>query len=104
MPAVRAQAMRWLSGEPQPGLVEVMMTDASGRQWTFVDKWPIFSAQTLTDQTQYPVGVLIDCELTDEDVGGIDQNLVLISTEKPWGVQTTEGQTEFVIRRDQLNE
>jgi hypothetical protein len=77
------------------------MTDASGCQWTFVDKAPIFSAEELSDETPYPIPVVIDCEIIGPNVDD-DQNLVRISTAQPWGIEATGGQTEFVVRRDQL--
>jgi hypothetical protein len=39
---VRWHTIRWVSEEPQPGWVEVRMTDAFGREWIFLDKPAIF--------------------------------------------------------------
>lgn len=40
-------AIRWVDDEPQPGLVEVGFTDAHHQQWTYIDKWPVFSGEDL---------------------------------------------------------
>jgi hypothetical protein len=98
---LRGQAIRWVSDEPFPGLVEVSMTDARGHRWTFVDKSAVFSA-LLSAETSYRVPVEIGCELVGSEVGADGREIVVVSTDRPWGIESTDGQTRFAVTRAQL--
>jgi hypothetical protein len=37
----RIKAIRWVSDDSQPGVVEISMNVAHGTEWRFVDKTPI---------------------------------------------------------------
>ena len=99
---LRAKAVRWVADGPQPGLVEVSMTDAHGTEWRFVDKPPIFATETLTPQTPYPVDVTIACEVVGRTTDSDEQELLVVSTLMPWGLKTIEGVNEFEVSRTQL--
>lgn len=61
---VRATARRWVSDEPQPGIVDVEINDADGHTWQFRDKSAIFDVDgILTPQADYPVVIRIPCEV-----------------------------------------
>jgi hypothetical protein len=47
MVKIRVAITRYVSNEPQPGLVECQLMDAHSRRWSFVDKNGIFSAEYL---------------------------------------------------------
>lgn len=50
------EAVRWVSDEPFPGWVEVVLTDADGHVCRFLDKPPIFeSAGQITKESAFPV-------------------------------------------------
>jgi hypothetical protein len=104
MPKLRGQAVRWLGWEPQPGMVEVTMTDAGGCQWSFIDKCSIFSADNLSGESPYPVDVVIGCEILGDQQDDARDDLVCVTTDRPWAIEATNGQTEFVVARDQLVE
>ncbi|MFG2751982.1 hypothetical protein [Streptomyces xanthophaeus] len=98
MAFLRCEAVRWVDDEPQPGLVEVRFTDAHQRQWTFIDKWPVFTGDDLTPNSLYPVVVGVLCDvLTADDTA----STVTISV-APWGLESLEGDIEFEVRADQL--
>jgi hypothetical protein len=61
--AVRCQLVRWVGDEPQPGLVEAQLQDVHGRYWTFVDKWPIFTSQSLSASSSFPVEGALPCQV-----------------------------------------
>jgi len=65
----RCTITRWVGDDPQPGIVEARARDADGREWVFVDKSAIFSAEPLTSATEYPVGGIIGCEVILEESG-----------------------------------
>lgn len=95
---IRAKAVRWSADEPIPGLVEVELTDASGQLWHFVDKAPIFDREgKLTPTASYPLELDLACTIIDRTA-----DRVVISTAEPWGIETVDGQSRFVVRADQL--
>jgi hypothetical protein len=80
---VHARAVRWVSDEPFPGLIEVELSDAAGELWTFVDKYPIFDPdRVFGPSTDYPVPVEIACTVLERTV---------VSSANPWGLETGPG-------------
>jgi hypothetical protein len=67
MAHVRATAVRWISDEPQPGLVEVQLVLADGSVMSLVDKPPIFDAgDRLRPDAAYPIDLELDCRVLDD--------------------------------------
>jgi hypothetical protein len=86
-----------VSDEPQPGWVEVRMTDADGRTWRFFDKPPVFdSTGTLTSGSSFPVPVTMRVRVIEEG------QPMIISTEEPDGIASEEDQTVFRIASSQV--
>jgi hypothetical protein len=54
MIGIRKTIVRYIGDEPQPGIVECTLEDAHGRQWSFVEKTAIVSAEPLDASTSYP--------------------------------------------------
>jgi hypothetical protein len=101
MPAyVRATVTRWIADEPFPGLVEVVLVDATGQGWIFVDKSAMFDPNdVLRSTSSYPTELRLACTVvrrTAEDV--------TVSTAEPWGLETTEGKSTFVMLPSQVEE
>lgn len=88
---------RYVSDDPQPGVVACEFSDAYGRCWDFVEKTAIVSAEYLDAQTSYPQPGILACEIVSRhwDSGG--REIILIDTERPWGVESTEGNTRFEV-------
>lgn len=85
---VRCEAIRWVDDEPQPGLVEVVLTDADGRTWSLVDKAPIFdSAGVLRPDADYPISVLIACNVIERRTDGAGRKTAVIDL-LPWASRT----------------
>jgi hypothetical protein len=95
---VMGQALRWVSDEPFPGLVEVSSTDARGHRWTFIDESAVFGAH-LSAETPCPVPVEIGCECVDSGVEEDGREIVVVSTDRPRGIESTDGQTRFAVTR-----
>ncbi|MEV0491184.1 hypothetical protein [Streptomyces atratus] len=98
---LRCEAVRWVDDEPRPGLVEVRFTDACNQQWTFIDKWPVFSGENLHPNSSYPVKVGILCDILASGNSSGSADTVKISV-APWGLEPLEGRVEFEVRADQL--
>src|SRR5687767_7747352 len=95
---VTASAVRWVGDDPFPGVVEVELTDADGRTWTFIDKAPVFDGDEVLDPASgYPVELRLACTVVEQQ-----DDRVIISTAEPWGVETVEQQSTFTVHRDQL--
>jgi hypothetical protein len=84
------EAVRWVSDEPQPGWIEVVMTDAGGRLWRFFDKPPIFSAQNITRDSSFPIPVIIRVNIIE------DGDPLTVSTGVD-GVESEEGEFRFQV-------
>lgn len=99
---VRARATRWVADEPFPGIVEVEIIDASHRTWKFIDKAPIFdSGRILTSGATYPIDLDLACTVVGPPSNGGNEQVV-ISTAAPWGLESEDGTSEFVVNADQI--
>jgi hypothetical protein len=94
---VRVTATRWVSDEPIPGLVEVLLQDAWGKQWKFIDKAPMFDEFGVLDrESAYPIQLEIACTVLG--IRKIDgRDITQISTADPWGLETVEGTFVFEV-------
>ena len=55
-----------VSDEPQPGWVEANVVDAFGAVRRFFDKPPIFTADTITADTPFPVAAALRVRILDD--------------------------------------
>jgi hypothetical protein len=93
------QIVRFVSWEPQPGIVACEFVDAENRSHTVLDKIPTFTAVNLDEQSEYPQRGAVRCEVISEWKDAEQRNLARIIT---YGVETTDGLSEFIVSRDQL--
>jgi hypothetical protein len=99
---LQCEAVRWVDGEPWPGVVEVQFRDAAGRCWSLVDKAPIFAATgELGPDSEYPVEVTVACVVVGGQGLRESDEFVTVST-SPHGVTTADGRGEFTVRQDRL--
>jgi hypothetical protein len=98
MIGVQVPIVRKVDDAP-PGWVECQLIDAHGRLWSFVEKAPIVCQTPLDPATAYPQPGVIACRVL-ERAGG----MVRIDTDQPWGVSSTEGQTQFDVPESLLIE
>jgi hypothetical protein len=104
MPTVRCKIVRWIAEEPQPGVVEAHITDAHGRLWRFIDKTAIFSSdELLMETTEYPCPGVIRCEVIGNAVLPNGLSARAISTGRPDGVESTEGEYRFVVPSEEVD-
>lgn len=100
MDAVKCEMFRWVNDDPQPGLVEVRVTDADGSERKFVDKVPIFTAASVSSATSFPIAGVIRCEVLAHREDLLGQEVVDVRLLD--GVEAVDGQTRLTVRRDQL--
>lgn len=86
----------------QPGFVECSLSDAQGQVHTFIEKAPVVSRESLWSDSDYPRPGFIACELQTEWTDDAERTLATVSTELPWGIESTEGLQQFVLLRSQL--
>lgn len=95
---IRPTRVRYVSDDPQPGIVEVDFVDAAGAQWTVVDKTAIFSMAIWTRESGTPDDVRLGCFI----LRALKDDLVEI--ELAWNSESTTGETVFTMNKGQLRE
>jgi hypothetical protein len=88
MPKVACQVVRWVAGEPQPGLVEAQLTDSDGRLWSFIDKEPIFCSEWIGPRPTFPVDAAIRCQVIGHEILADGREVITIDTGSPDGVDS----------------
>jgi hypothetical protein len=101
MPALAVEISRFVD-ESNPGFVECLLVDALGHSHLFVEKVPVVTTEDLWSTSTYPRPGVIACEVEAEWKDGEGQSLARVSTELPWHVESTVGQTQFVVLASQL--
>lgn len=102
MPAINAQVSRYIDDEPQPGIVECVLIDALGQSHFFIQKTAIVSNETLLEASAYPTPCEIACEVEAEWNDQAGNSLARVCTELPWHIESTTGQTVFVVHQSQI--
>jgi len=94
--SLSVQITRWVRDD-NPGWVQCEFLDADGRLHSFVEKEPVVSVEYLDAGSEYPRPGIIACTAVArwQDPGG--RNLVRINTDSPWGIESAEGLSEFVV-------
>lgn len=66
------------------------------------DKGPVFTEVRLDENSSYPQPGSLACEILREWTDDHGRQRCIISTDRPWGVEATGGETQFEVFRDQL--
>jgi hypothetical protein len=101
---IKGTITRYLSDEPQPGIVECQLVDAHGRLWSFVEKSAIVSAGSLHARTVYPQPGVIAGEVVERSRNSEGREVVRINTEQPYGVSAVDGTAQFDVFAESLEE
>jgi hypothetical protein len=96
--------VRYISDEPQPGIVECQLEDAHGRRWSFVEKTAIVSTEHLDADTTYPQRGVVAGEIVQRNLDAAGREVVRFDTAKPWNVESVDGVTEFDVLPESLVE
>lgn len=103
MSAVRIQITRY-TNDHNPGFVECRLTDAWGKEWLFEVKVPVVAYEELDDRSDYPQPGVFHCEIVNTRTDENGREIVTIDIEKPWGIESVDGSTQFEILGHQLTE
>jgi hypothetical protein len=101
MPSLTVDIVRFVD-EHQPGFVECKLVDVNNEVHFFIEKAPVVSTEDLWSTSTYPRSGSIGCEILNSWNEG-STGLVKVTTEKPWSVESTSGETEFIVLASQLN-
>ena len=101
MNTISVQIVRF-TDESQPGWVECVLQDASGREWLLADKVPVFTEAHLDAGSIYPQPGVVACEVVREWTDENSRRRCIISTKHPWGVEATSGETQFEVFSNQI--
>jgi hypothetical protein len=101
MPSLAVEIVRFVD-EHQPGSVECKLVDVNNEVHLFMEKAPIVSTEDLWSASAYPRAGPIRCEVLASWNEG-NACLVKVTTENPLAIESTTGQTKFVVLASQLN-
>jgi hypothetical protein len=87
----------------QPGIVACEFVDANGRRHAFIEKAPVFSLEDLNADSKYPLSGSARCVVLNRWCDANERELVSISTAEPFGIESTEGLSEFVVLQAQVS-
>jgi hypothetical protein len=101
MRTISVQIRRYVSDD-FPGWVECAMQDAAGQTHLFIEKVPVVTSENLTVESSYPQPGVVACEIEAEWKNETGHSVVRICTERPDGIESTTGLTNFVVFAHQL--
>jgi|SRR5271165_2446875 len=104
MQGIKVTIVRYISDEPQPGIVECKFEDAHGRRWSLLEKTAVVSAESLDARTTYPRRGVIACEIVRRSRDQAGREIIHVTTERPWCVESLEGVTKFDVLPESLVE
>jgi hypothetical protein len=81
----------------QPGFVRCQFVDAAGHCHLIVEKAPVVTTEDLDAASEYPKSGSVRCEILRRYRNEKGQELVRISTQRPFSVESTEGVFEFTV-------
>jgi hypothetical protein len=108
MKELAVQIVRCVDDEHFPGWIECEFRDVESRRHAVVDKVPIFSMDPTLDpcdgNTKFPQPGGMACEVLDTWRDPRGRDLVRITIDRPWHLESTEKLSEFVVLATQLSE
>jgi hypothetical protein len=85
-----------------PGWVECVLVDAFDKRHLFVEKVSIVSLEPLDKASAYPqqgaMACVVEARWCDED----GRRVARVCTSQPWGIESSEGISRFVVLESQL--
>jgi hypothetical protein len=101
MPVLAVEIVRFVD-EHFPGFVDCLLVDALGKEHHFREKVPVVSAEPLDGHSGYPRPGAVRCLVEKGWNDAAGRSLVGVNTERPDGVQSTRGETAFIVFSSQV--
>lgn len=101
MGAIKIKIVKYIS-DAQPGYVECRFKDAWQKEHVIEEKVPVITDKYLDPNSEYPQDANIACEILKNRQSKDGRTILTVSIDRPWGVQTIEGLTEFDVFQEQL--
>ncbi len=101
MVGLKITILRYISDDPQPGVVECQLEDAHGRLWRIVDKTAVVSAEYLDVHSTYPQQGIITAEVVGQRLDSAGRKLIRVDTGRG-GIESVEGVTQFEVLPNSL--
>ena len=98
---IRAQIIRRVTDD-FPGFVECRFADMLGREWSVIEKLPVLTNADLRSNSQFPLPVLIACEVVAGGQDDAGREIAEITTMTPFSIEATDGTTCFQLFAEQL--
>lgn len=95
-PMLKVTITRFISKD-NPFFIECRFMDALGKEHIIHEKVPVITHEELDEHSTYPRPGFIACEIMEQFPADGGSEIVLIDTSKPWGIETTEGETIFEV-------
>lgn len=103
MPFLRLQIVRFVDAA-FPGFVAGEFVDAIGATYTVIDKVPVIALGDLWTDSAYPQPGVAACVVLKQWEDDQKGPLALITLDHPWGLTTTNEETQFVVSLSQIAE
>jgi hypothetical protein len=98
---LKIQIVRYLDGH-FPGWVECEFLDAENHRHTLVERVRVISTQWFGPGASYPQAGGVACEILARWQDASGRDLVRVTTDIPYSIESAEGVTEFVVLSSQV--
>jgi hypothetical protein len=99
MTGIKVSIVRYISDDPQPGIVECQFQDAYGRRWSFIEKTAVVSIEQLDAHCLYPKKGVTSCKIVQRFLDAAGREVIRVNT-----VESVEGVTQFDVLPELLVE
>ena len=96
---MKVSIVRYISDDPQPGVVECQFQDAYGRRWSFIEKTLVVSVEQLDAHSVYPQQGSTACRIVQRFPDASGREVIRIDC-----VESVEGVTQFDILSESVVE
>jgi hypothetical protein len=97
MVGIKVTITKYISDDPQSGIVEAKFTDAWDNEHILVEKTAILSSESLNQGSQYPRDEFVECEVIEKWTDEKGRRLAKIDLNKPCGIETVNGLTTIDV-------
>ncbi len=90
----KVSVTRWVSDDPQPGIVECELQDVRNRRWKFIDKCSMFENIDIGPDTIYPQPGFILCVVEGRSMDAAERDVISIESRGPCSL---DGESRFRV-------